>query len=75
MKGFSTESFAKTISMGLRRFAENRRDDPGLIECHNLETSEKGLKLPVTLSSINSGTWGDTSALPTMTAVTWDDIT
>lgn len=58
MKGFSSGSFAEVLSKGLRPFAENKRSDVGLLECHNLCPAEKGLELHEQIYSINSGSWG-----------------
>ena len=57
MRGFGTKSWADVIRKGLRRYAENTRGEPELIECHCLCPTEKGLGLPVQITSMNSGSW------------------
>ena len=59
MKQAST-TIRDALKGGLRRFANNPRDIPGLVECHNLAPAEQGPELHETITDLNASgiSWG-----------------
>ena len=56
----ATDTFDKALRSGLRRFSNNPRNMPGLIECHNLAPAEQGLEAHEEITDLGGSgiSWG-----------------